>query len=86
MSYLDTISVYDSLWLMRRCVACAALEGIAEPEVWLTTQRRWQLATQPGWAAAWASFKVNHPNEDPGVREDVITDLMILSAVQAMNA
>jgi hypothetical protein len=85
MSYIDVVAVYDSEWLRRRAVACAALEGIEDPEVWLTTQRRWQLAASPGWADAWAYFKATNPDDrDPGDNEDVITDGMILSAVQAI--
>jgi hypothetical protein len=55
-----------------------------DPQMW-ASQHRWEWATAPGWAAAWASALTNG-SEAPGREPDVITDAMILSEVQRIMA
>jgi len=70
--------------LANRLTAAAAEENKTSPyEAWVST-RRWDLAATPGWAAAWESA-VAGGDPDPGANELVITDGMILAAVQPMT-
>lgn len=88
MTYLIISIMKDNGWLRSRVAACVALEGIADPARW-AVDRKWELATQPGWADAWASALAGHPDEpdyDPGMDEGVVTDGMILASVQALIA
>ena len=84
MTYNDVADMADSESLKRRVTAAVAKEGILDPTGWLYP-RYWQIASQPGWDAAWASA-VAGGVEDPGGDEGVITDGMILSGVQAVIA
>jgi len=79
----------DDTALTKRVTACASQEQLggrtldpANPESW-TYQHRWQWAAQPGWGAAMASATVSG-NPNPGADPAVITDGMILSAVQGL--
>lgn len=91
MTYRTVADMADSTSLARREHAATAKEGIDPPEVWVF-QRRWKLAAQPGWDAAWDSALAGHPDDgdpltppyDPGDDPGVITDGMILSAVQGL--
>lgn len=66
----------------------------ASAAIWVQ-DRTWQFAAQAGWAAAWAAGKALYgaggsaPDAakaaNLGAQGDVITDGMILSAVQAIN-
>lgn len=84
MSY-NTVSAmaYDG-HLLQRVTACAALEETPSPVQW-ASERGWQFAAQPGWAAAYASA-IATGTTDPGKDEAVITDAMILSAVQSLRS
>ena len=86
MSYLSIATIRQDSWLQARAAACAAVEGEPSPDQWVFTHS-WQLAAQPGWGAAWDSALVSHPEDDyqPGRDEAVITDYMILSAVQKLR-
>jgi hypothetical protein len=84
MSYAVIADITESASLRRRVTACAAQEARSDPDSWAYVHR-WDLASQPGWADAWASA-VAASVEDPGADEGVITDPMILSAVQAIGA
>lgn len=87
MTYMSMSAVRDSHSLYTRIVAAAADEGIASPDVWVA-QRLWPFAAQPGWVEAWeyaADVYTVNSNPDTGARTDVISDAMILSAVQALN-
>lgn len=83
MTYNTVADITDSASLTRRIVAAAATEDIPNPEAW-ANGARWKLAAQPGWGQAWESA-VASGVEDPGASEVVITDGMILSAVQAIT-
>lgn len=87
MTYNAMIELAGSSSLSQRIAAAAAGERIDSPDAWASV-RRWEFAAQPGWVDAWdyakASLTINM-NKDLGERDDVITDAMILSAVQALN-
>ena len=83
MGYYDIATMSADLDLTSRIAACAAQEGIADPRQW-ATDNALTLAASPGWADAWASA-IAGGNESPGRDDAVITDAMILSAVQAHN-
>ena len=84
MSYSDMVKVYTSPGLRDRVLMALAAEAVPEPQQWLGT--RWlALAVSPGWDVSWASGRVTFPDDpDLGARDDVITDGMILAAVQSM--
>lgn len=85
MSYATIALISSNGSLYNRLVAAAAEENKTKPyETWVT-ENRWDLAATPGWAAAWESaLAAGIP--DPGADEGVITDGMILAAVQPMPA
>lgn len=83
MTYATIATIQMDGPLSRRMAACAATQGIASPVQWVT-DHSWQLAAQPGWAAAWESA-IAGGVQTPGAQESVITDSMLLSAVQALN-
>ena len=69
--------------LTARVASCAAQEVPgANPYGW-AAEHMMLLAAEPGWAEAWDSA-VAGGNEAPGRDGAVVTDGMILSAVQAM--
>lgn len=85
MTYAMIAAITNSGGLRPRLFAAAAEEGKTPPvEEWVA-ERIWLLAATPGWADAWASALVADPNSDPGLNEGVITDGMILAAVQPMS-
>lgn len=83
MSYKVQADLADDGYLRRRVTACAASEGISNPESWASEQR-WALSASPGWVAAYASALATE-KERPGDDEAVISDGMILAAVQAVR-
>lgn len=82
MSYLTQADLADDGDLRRRVTACAASERIPEPESFAYSLR-WELSAEPGWDAAYA-YAIGQGVENPGAVESVISDEMILSAVQAI--
>lgn len=86
MTYLIVAMIRQDPWIRDRVAACAATEGVSAPEQW-TMEHAWQFAAQPGWAAAWESALAVHPEDDylPGKDEAVVTDAMILAAVQSLT-
>jgi hypothetical protein len=84
MSYKTQAILSQNDQLMMRVSACAATQKVPGPVAW-AYDHQWQLAAQPGWDAAYNSaVAANVPS--PGNNETVITDSMILSAVQAIIA
>lgn len=76
---------YSDVWQMRydealkrRVIACAALEGQFQPGQW------WEVVARTDWADAY-TYAVAAGNPSPGSDLAVITDGMILSAVQAVR-
>lgn len=68
--------------LHMRLAACAALEHRPDPDQW-AWDSSWALAAQPGWGGKWAEA-IAAGNPDPGRDPAVITDGMILSAIQGL--
>lgn len=85
MSYKTQALLTQDNSLINRIIACASLERIPDAVTWVYSNR-WALSAQPGWDAAYASALAANPSAIPGDNEAVITDGMILSAVQAMYA
>lgn len=83
MSYKTQAKLAEDTELSPRITAAVALEGEREPVQWVYANR-WQLSAQPGWDAAYA-YAIAAGNTHPGDDEGVITDGMILSAVQALR-
>lgn len=83
MSYLSQATLVDDLDLRRRIIACAAITGVGEAEFW-AHQNRWRFAVQPGWEDAYATA-LEQDIASPGSDPDVITDAMILTAVQVLG-
>lgn len=81
--YLDTAHLTDDADWRARVTACAALEGNPTPESWAYSNR-WLMATQE-MSEAYA-YAVNSNNTNPGGDPSVITDQMILSRYQELNA
>ena len=86
MSYATVSGIRRDPWIKERVTACVAIEGGASPDQWVS-DHAWSLAAQPGWAPAWESALAAHPEPEyqPGRDEAVITDSMILAAVQALR-
>lgn len=88
MTYSTIATLRQDPWIRDRVAACVATEGIeGRPEEWPIVHA-WGLAVQPGWSAAWESALAAHPDDpdyQPGDDEAVITDGMILSAVQLIE-
>lgn len=84
MSYKAQAILSQNDHLMMRVAACASTQGIEAPVSW-AYDRQWKLSAQPGWAQAYASAVASNVQQ-PGNSETVITDSMILSAVQAIMA
>lgn len=83
MSFRTQALLADDYSLQRRLAACAAKEGVPDPMGWVQA-RAWTLSAQPGWDAAYQSA-VEVGNASPGSTDTVITDGMILSAVQSLR-
>lgn len=81
MSYLTLTQVAADPHIILRASACAAAEGIPDPQYWVQ-DHMWQFSAQPGWGDAYA----NATGDDPGADETAITDQMILAAVRAVRA
>jgi hypothetical protein len=88
VTYTAIVAIASSQSLTGRIAASAAEQGIADPMGW-ANEHRWATAAEPGWAAAW-DFAVDNQtlddNPDTGARPGVISDAMILAAVQAIIA
>lgn len=88
MTYAIVATICRDTDISRRVAACVAIERVSPtPEQWVA-ENAWTLAAQPGWAAAWGSALASHAGDEtysPGSDESVITDGMILSAVQSIT-
>ena len=88
MSYQAISNMAQSGSLRARLVACAAQEGIDQPEQFVNSYL-WEILTQPGWADDWAYAEDNQTvkvNPDTGARTDVCSDAKILGAIQAVKS
>lgn len=87
MSYYDVALLADDADFLSRVTACVAVENEAhglglEPDLF-TASRRWRFAAMPGFGDAYSSALVAEV-ASPGKDQGVITDGMILAAVQAL--
>lgn len=81
MSYQSIALMQKDQQLRDRVASCCAREGHDNPEYY-ANQIMWQCVSHDDWAAAYEEA-VAHFNSQPGADGRVITDHMILSAVQA---
>lgn len=82
MAYSDVALLSQDYDFMQRVNACVATEQQTNPTGW-TQEHIWQVASSPGFGDAYASAiagSVERPGNDPSV----ISDGMILSAVQTI--
>lgn len=84
MTYHTQAALSSDGALRERIAACAAAEGIKSPHPtsW-ADEHQWQLAASPGWDAAYAHALATGV-QNPGADASVITDGMILAAVQPL--
>ena len=88
MPYSTIAKMEQSQSLRDRLVGCAAQEGIPDPRGWVQ-QRLLDFLSDQGWMDAWQYAEdtwTPDDNPDTGARPGVISDAMILSAVQALSA
>lgn len=86
MTYWTVALMSKDADLLNRVTACVAIEGERDPELW-TQKNKWAVAGQPGWGDAWEyALNIGHDPATIGKDVAVITDLQILSAVQAINS
>lgn len=85
MSYKAIAEMASNSSLISRVAAAAAKQQKPDPNTW-AMQHMWQISASPDWDTTWDyavdNYNVNQ-NPDIGARTDVITDSMILAAVQA---
>lgn len=81
MSLLAVADMAENAALRRRLVAAVALEGIDNPDMWIT-RYQWQIVAADDWQTAWAGHR---GSADPGGVESVITDDMILSRIRLIQ-
>ena len=90
MSYNHIAQAAQDVNLRLRVAACISTQtGFVWPErvtnhpIALADSLQWELCGSPGWGDAYA-YAVANEIENPGADESVITDAMILSAVQSV--
>jgi len=84
VSYNTIVKMAQDLDLRLRLIAAAAQEQDENPADWVD-RNRWNIVARSDWNAAY-EYAVLTGNPTPGHDEGVITDPMILSAVQARIA
>jgi hypothetical protein len=88
VTYSTIAAMAQNSALFLRLTAAAAGEHKPKPYAEWVQERLWDFASTPGWALAWESALAGHPDDpeyDPGADNGVITDGMILPAVQPME-
>lgn len=88
MSYSSSADMARSQGLVARVTAAAGEQGAQYPQQW-AMEHIWTITTHSDWVSAWEYAKATetiNQNPDTGARNDVITDGMILAAVQAQIA
>ena len=84
MTYSTIATIAGDIAIQQRATAAAAQEQKTKPYDQWVYDHRWDLASTPGWADAWESAVAGGVT-NPGGDDSVITDQMILSAVQPMD-
>lgn len=89
MSYLSIAQIANDPSIRQRLQGCIAQEDDSGDHPSVVAERiAWECAAEPGWGEAWdsavaAAIEAGPMNAtDPGRDPAVITDAMILSAVQ----
>jgi hypothetical protein len=82
MSYTTLAQMAKDEDFLERVTACAATQGITQADKW-ADDNRWVMAAQPGFDEQY-EYAVNTEVAEPGKNLGVITDVQILSAVQAL--
>lgn len=80
MSYWTRASMERDYDLRSRIIACAWQEGVDDPPRWVNAHIGRMIGDD--WVAAWESALVGHDPESIGQDAAVVSDQMILSAVQ----
>lgn len=83
MAYSDVALLANDLDFMNRTRAAVAAEGEDDVNGWVQVYQ-WQMASAPGFGDAYASALAANV-ENPGNDQSVISDPMLLSAVQAIR-
>lgn len=83
MSYATIHEMQSNTDLRSRVTACAAQESKSWGEV-SDALYFYRITSSPGWSDAWEYAKASG-SESIGANESVITDGMILSAVQSVG-
>jgi hypothetical protein len=86
VSYQSIVEMAGSPSLQTRIVASAAEEGIPDALAFVQANI-WTIVARGNWDAAWDSARANpspNVNPDTGMRDDVVTDGMILAVIQPM--
>lgn len=85
MSYNTIVHMAHDGDLQQRFIACAAQEGIDQPDSWVLTNKWALVASDPQAIAdyAYAEDTDNQGLAQYGKRDDVINDAKILAIVQA---
>lgn len=84
MSYSTIARIATNETIRPRLIACAAEQGKDKPYDKWVDDHRWDLAILPDWVAAWEYAENAGPGADIGSNPQVITDQMMLSAIQPM--
>jgi len=87
MSYLSIVEMVGSQSLQSRVTAAVAKEKYKGDALEFTRTYIWQIVADGNWDAAWDSAVAGttvNVNPDTGMRNDVITDGMILAVVQPL--
>lgn len=89
MAYFDIFVLSGDTAFQGRVAACYAVETLSQttaehPGQWAITHA-WDMAASPGFGDAY-TYALNNGNPSPGSDPAVITDGMILSAVQTVMA
>ena len=80
MTYSGIVKVAADTDLRARVCACAAEQGISDPESW-ALGNRWAYSSAPTWAAKY-EYALATETPNPGTDTSVISDGDILSTVQ----
>lgn len=90
MSYKAIARAAEDIQLNKRIIACVATqsgytlpEGVFHAPEFIANYFKWAICAQPGWGEAYEYAWLNNV-ENPGDDEAVISDAMILSAVQTV--
>jgi hypothetical protein len=88
MSYADIAALSRDTDFLNRTAACFAGETLDDPaaenaDVW-ATKHSWQMASTPGFGAAYESAVLSGIGR-PGLVASVISDNQILAAVQYLR-